>query len=105
MLNLRSFAADREEGQNLIEYALLMAFFALMASSIFIAAGLNTRNVWEVSNTQLAAANATASGDGSAPAAALAAPPSTPGSGGGAGDSPGQSGASSGRHDDHVGSH
>ena len=81
MLRLRSLAVDQDEGQNLVEYALLMAFFALMASSIFIAAGLNTRSVWAVSNTHLAAANSAVSRGGSDPAAVPAAPPpaSTPG--------------------------
>jgi Flp pilus assembly pilin Flp len=45
------------EGQDLIEYTLLMAFIALAATALFLGAGKNVKGVWANANTQLGAAN------------------------------------------------
>ena len=46
-----------EQGQDLIEYTLLMAFIALASAAIFIGAGSSIKGIWGASNTQLTAAN------------------------------------------------
>jgi Flp pilus assembly pilin Flp len=50
-----------EDGQDLIEYTLLMAFVALASAALFIGAGGSIQGIWSVTNTQLAAANSSAS--------------------------------------------
>lgn len=45
-----------EEGQDLIEYTLLMAFIALASASIFLSAGNSVNSIWQGANTQLASA-------------------------------------------------
>ena len=51
-----------EEGQDLIEYSLLMTFIAI-ACLAFIGSGRSGMSyIWTVSNSQVAAANATAAG-------------------------------------------
>ncbi len=60
MTILRNFMRD-EQGQDLIEYTLLMAFVALASAALFIGAGSSIKGIWTVTNTQLAAANTSAS--------------------------------------------
>lgn len=50
-----------EQGQDLIEYTLLMAFVALASAALFIGAGGSIKGIWSISNTQLSAANTSAS--------------------------------------------
>jgi Flp pilus assembly pilin Flp len=50
-----------EQGQDLIEYTLLMAFVALAAAALFLGAGSSIKGVWTSSNTQLTTANTSAS--------------------------------------------
>lgn len=50
-----------EQGQDLIEYTLLMAFVALASAALFLGAGSSIKGIWNVTNSQLAAANAQAS--------------------------------------------
>jgi Flp pilus assembly pilin Flp len=50
-----------QQGQDLIEYTLLMAFVALASAALFIGAGGSISGIWTTSNTQLGAANTTAS--------------------------------------------
>ncbi len=45
-----------EEGQDLIEYTLLMAFIALASAAIFVKAGNSISTIWGNANTQLASA-------------------------------------------------
>ena len=52
-----SFVKD-EQGQDLIEYTLLMAFVALASAAIFINAGNSIKGIWTNANSQLTAANA-----------------------------------------------
>ena len=48
-------------GQDLIEYTLLMAFVALASAALFIGAGGSISGIWSTSNSQLVAANTSAS--------------------------------------------
>ncbi len=57
MTILRNFIND-EQGQDLIEYTLLMAFVALASAALFIGAGTSIKGIWSQTNTQLVAANA-----------------------------------------------
>jgi Flp pilus assembly pilin Flp len=50
-----------DQGQDLIEYTLLLAFVALASAALFIGAGGNISGIWSVTNSQLVAANASAS--------------------------------------------
>ena len=57
---MRNFCND-EQGQDLIEYTLLMAFVALASAALFIGAGSSVKGIWSSTNSQLAAANTSAS--------------------------------------------
>ena len=57
---INNFLRD-EQGQDLIEYTLLLAFVALASAALFIGAGNSVKGIWQVTNTQLAAANTSAS--------------------------------------------
>jgi Flp pilus assembly pilin Flp len=57
---INSFLRD-EQGQDLIEYTLLLAFVALASAALFIGAGNSVKGIWSVTNTQLSSANASAS--------------------------------------------
>ena len=57
MTFLRNFWKE-EEGQDLIEYTLLMAFVALASAALFIGAGGSIKGIWQKVNTQLSTANA-----------------------------------------------
>ena len=50
-----------EQGQDLIEYTLLMAFVALASAALFLGAGGSIKNIWTVSNKDLASAASSAS--------------------------------------------
>ena len=50
-----------EQGQDLIEYTLLMAFVALASAALFVGAGASIKGIWSVTNSQLAAASTQAS--------------------------------------------
>lgn len=57
---LTSFWRD-DQGQDLIEYTLLMAFVALASAALFIGAGGSIQGIWSTTNSQLVAANTSAS--------------------------------------------
>ncbi len=57
---LRTLWKD-ESGQDLIEYTLLLAFVALASAALFIGAGASVQGIWSVTNSQLSAANQSAS--------------------------------------------
>jgi Flp pilus assembly pilin Flp len=57
---LREFFAN-EQGQDLIEYTLLMAFVALASAGLFLGAGGDVKGVWTATNNELAQANSKAS--------------------------------------------
>jgi len=50
-----------EQGQDLIEYTLLMAFVALAPAAWFTGAGGSVKAIWSTTNSQLTAANTAAS--------------------------------------------
>lgn len=50
-----------EQGQDLIEYTLLLAFVCLASAALFISAGGSVSGIWNATNSDLAAANASAS--------------------------------------------
>ncbi|HLK64066.1 MAG TPA: hypothetical protein VKU19_11540 [Bryobacteraceae bacterium] len=52
---------NEDQGQDLIEYTLLMAFVALASAALFIGAGGSIKGIWGATNSQLAAANSAAS--------------------------------------------
>ena len=54
------FLSD-DQGQDLIEYTLLMAFVALASAALFLGAGGSISGIWTASNSQLTAANSSAS--------------------------------------------
>jgi len=49
---LKNFLRD-EQGQDLVEYTLLLAFVALASAALFIGAGGSVSTIWNVANTQL----------------------------------------------------
>ena len=49
-----------ENGQDLIEYTLLLAFVALVAAAIFIGAGQSASSIWTIANNHLTNAKAAA---------------------------------------------
>ncbi|MFI5338085.1 MAG: Flp family type IVb pilin [Opitutales bacterium] len=57
---LRKFL-NEDQGQDLIEYTLLMAFVALASAALFLGAGGSIKGIWSVTNSQLAQANSSAS--------------------------------------------
>ena len=57
---INSFLRD-EQGQDLIEYTLLLAFVALASAALFIGAGNSVKGIWSTTNSQLVAANTAAS--------------------------------------------
>ena len=59
MTTLKSFFHE-EQGQDLIEYTLLLAFVAMASAALFIGAGNSVQGIWTTTNSQLAAANLSA---------------------------------------------
>jgi Flp pilus assembly pilin Flp len=49
-----------EQGQDLIEYTLLLAFVCLASAALFISAGSSVGGIWTTANTDLATANTAA---------------------------------------------
>jgi Flp pilus assembly pilin Flp len=58
---VRNFWKD-EQGQDLIEYTLLMAFVALASAALFLGAGNSIKGIWSQSAANLVAANSNAAG-------------------------------------------
>ena len=54
-----NFVQD-EQGQDLIEYTLLLAFVCLASAALFISAGGSVGGIWTQANSRLTAANAAA---------------------------------------------
>jgi len=55
----RKFWID-DQGQDLIEYTLLMAFVALASAALFLGAGNSIKGIWTATNAQLSLANSQA---------------------------------------------
>jgi Flp pilus assembly pilin Flp len=49
-----------EQGQDLIEYTLLLAFVCLASAALFIGAGNSLRAIWQTANATIANANTAA---------------------------------------------
>ncbi|MBZ5608170.1 MAG: Flp family type IVb pilin [Acidobacteriia bacterium] len=60
MTILKNFLRD-DQGQDLIEYTLLLAFVALASAALFISAGTSVNVIWSVANSRLSAAAVSAS--------------------------------------------
>jgi Flp pilus assembly pilin Flp len=60
MKNLIMRFVQDEQGQDLIEYTLLMAFIALASAAIFVSAGSSVNKIWSSTNLQLSNAAALA---------------------------------------------
>jgi Flp pilus assembly pilin Flp len=50
-----------DRGQDLIEYTLLLAFVTLASTALFITAGGSVNKIWNVANSRLSGAAASAS--------------------------------------------
>ena len=49
--------AREQQGQDLVEYSLLLAFICLAGAAMFIGMGQTTSGLWNTVNSRLAAAN------------------------------------------------
>lgn len=56
MLNVTKRLWQDEQGQDLIEYTLLMAFVALASAALFISSGSYVSTIWSEGNIQLSTA-------------------------------------------------
>lgn len=56
MTFLRNFWHE-DQGQDLIEYTLLMAFVALASAALFLGAGGSIKNIWTTTNSRLSNAD------------------------------------------------
>jgi Flp pilus assembly pilin Flp len=57
---LKSFIRE-EQGQDLIEYTLLLAFVCLASAALFINAGTSINSIWKTANNTLSRGAAAAS--------------------------------------------
>ncbi len=62
MLKIMKRFWQDDQGQDLIEYTLLMAFVALASAALFISSGASISSIWSDTNVSLSAAASTASG-------------------------------------------
>jgi Flp pilus assembly pilin Flp len=60
LTHILNFLRD-DQGQDLIEYTLLLAFVALASAALFISAGGSVNTIWNVANSRLSVAAASAS--------------------------------------------
>ena len=60
MISILNSLWRAEDGQDLIEYTLLMAFVALASAALFISSGASVSAIWSTTNSQLDAAASTA---------------------------------------------
>ncbi len=57
---IKNFVRD-EQGQDLVEYTLLLAFVCLASAAIFVGVGESLNGIWTVANSRAVAANTAAS--------------------------------------------
>ena len=57
---LKKFLMD-EQGQDLIEYTLLLSFVCLATAALFVSSGGSLSGIWTSANSDLATANSSAS--------------------------------------------
>ncbi len=60
MTNMLKRFLVEEQGQDLIEYTLLLAFVCLVAAGLFISAGSTVSNIWAIGNGHLSNAEVAA---------------------------------------------
>ena len=60
MKQLMNRFVREEQGQDLVEYTLLLAFVALASAALFIGAGGSIAGIWTMANNHLANANSAA---------------------------------------------
>ena len=46
-----------EEGQDLVEYSLLLAFVSLAGAALYVGMATSTNTIWSIVNTRLASAS------------------------------------------------
>jgi Flp pilus assembly pilin Flp len=46
-----------EEGQDLVEYSLLLAFVSLAGAALYVGMATSTNSIWSIVNSRLAAAS------------------------------------------------
>ena len=63
MKNLLMRFVREEQGQDLVEYTLLLAFVCLASAALFISAGNSIGGIWNQANSRLTAANLAATGN------------------------------------------
>ena len=63
MTILKNFLRD-DQGQDLIEYTLLLAFVALASAALFLQAGGSVNQIWSIANSRLQNAACSAVGSG-----------------------------------------
>jgi len=56
MQNVMKRLWQDEQGQDLIEYTLLMAFVALASAALFISSGTSISQIWSDTNSELSTA-------------------------------------------------
>lgn len=59
MTLLKSFLRE-EDGQDLVEYTLILAFVALASAALLTTAGTSVRGIWNQTSTRLGAASTAA---------------------------------------------
>jgi Flp pilus assembly pilin Flp len=60
MTMLKNFLRD-EQGQDIVEYTLLLAFVALASAALFISAGGSISGIWSIADNKLTQASTCAS--------------------------------------------
>lgn len=58
MKNIIARFVREEDGQDLVEYTLLLAFVALASAAVFIGTGTTITGIWTKANSRLVNANA-----------------------------------------------
>ena len=61
MIQLLEDFFSEDDGQDLIEYSLLMAFVALASAALFMGAGKSITGIWSTTNSQMVQTNTKAS--------------------------------------------
>jgi Flp pilus assembly pilin Flp len=61
MMNMFKNFVREEQGQDLVEYTLLLAFVCLASAALFISAGSSITGIWTTANTSIQYANTQAS--------------------------------------------
>lgn len=60
-MNMSRVLWQDEQGQDLIEYTLLLGFVALASATLFVKSGSSVKGIWSLTSSQLAYANTMAS--------------------------------------------